>query len=1278
MTTIQPQGFLCYNNSDLIRDGYIYPFLTAEHDMQYESTAGKRLWERRIERGTTRKGIYYQGVYDDDNNLVKVRERRTLLPAEKIKVEIIFSKVMRNAIVHPISPGAIPGFAGFFLGHIGTGMGMGGITSGTTEMVFHLLDSETIINRPVRITSDIKKSGLIDCVEVFGGCPLSVFGVVWNYSKPEDEDEEVVNGFDFTSEQLDNIGRHTRGSYKGGPRLLIDGATDQDGRFGSVGIPEVDYKEVLKEYQKDIFIKIKRDLRRIPFRADNEEASGDIAYPFSSRRVNDAIDKYIEIDTNGLEIDDVIYVTISIAKKKHNRHAIRHRGDVGQGNTIAGLPGWNMAIGSRVDAFDYTLKKWPVFANKDLEESKLGINDYKNFKDDDQNDNFDIIEGWRLSDVNNERLERYWAADYRGILLVDRHSIEVIFPRESIRNQLWFRKYLEDLDFTYPSGKDGEYYWEDLEVKIEDRLDVDRAAGFLFDISETCNSLLYDREKIPYYRPFALAIQNSEKYSNNNDKSGIGIVHLDLKKNTLNVTNLNQYDLSYAEFNPCEGRPRIGDSCEDEWHSKLNYFSAISDPGAMGGRTFFSREYIENEFLGWRPEGGTIESNWYLETPYFCGNFGRDARVYIEHMGGPSLNNFSSIFVDTVPSIPSTMSMDVSRYDNESLLCYKDEKFDSLSLQRFPDHIFENHFKNTEIDFNRPSFILDETFDHEKYKIVGQNNILGLYPNYSNGIPLTIPKVLMCYEPFIYNFHKYKELMDYEYKLDDDKLTIGAQSDDLRENYIREIKIEYSLGKEIIEDEYISLYFEGSDKSITNIKQYMAPYEDDDEKNLILTIPCHYYNGNYIVFKGEFFNKADIKSIKALVVNPEKSYRFNQYSLDSEQVSLTYDRMGRIVIFFADDNANISAVVSYNNGRDWFTQWGLIRLLSGETASLPYALSSDKGSIIHLFYCLNDKFLMYKEIDVNYFNLTDPPIEYHAPVEFDITTPEEDMDIKESSLYQFSEQGRQLRRKPSYFLIGDSNDSYFEEQIKISQEIKNKNKKDDDFLMYPRFLFEGDIEEMKDDYMGSAYTPHTDKSGYRYLFYEENGLLQIKASINIKNWYTLAEDLILHKHFLIDDEKGDIRKIKNIQLIRDWVNKDILSILYFCDNMLFVRHFYSNLISRYGDQIYEYMELNEQSASRPIFLIGEMDDSIKEQARKDKIEDIRLKDSDMYIDIPYDIDMLELFDNSLSVDINTQPYAYVTKTGIARISYKDGNGKLCFINLNGLNNPIPEQLLSPI
>ncbi|KKK78275.1 hypothetical protein LCGC14_2845200, partial [marine sediment metagenome] len=305
---------------------------------------------------------------------------------------------------------------------------LGGITQGITEITYHLLDAETIINQPVKVTQQMINTGIYI---VNDGYPLSVFGIVKEFEKEIIVDGEVIGtekvGLDFTEEQLDVIGKFSNGAWQGSVRKRISGATDSNGLFGAIGIPEIKFEDVAQPEQEQLFIKIVRDDRKLKFRGDNPDATGDKAYPFkiTGNWAVDATDKQIRIktiDENNrpiLKSGDIIYLTYSIAYERHLRQTLTHLGKIGQTSSI-GIVGFTAAIESKADIFDYQISSWKVpvlpdnitLSNIDELETKYAIDDdYKlsflKYKDirikerdiEDYNpveeNDCDIIEGWR-------------------------------------------------------------------------------------------------------------------------------------------------------------------------------------------------------------------------------------------------------------------------------------------------------------------------------------------------------------------------------------------------------------------------------------------------------------------------------------------------------------------------------------------------------------------------------------------------------------------------------------------------------------------------------------------------------------------------------------------------------------------------------------------------------------------------------------------------------------------------------------------------------------------
>ena len=100
--------YLCYNNGDLIRDGFISTFIRKSY--REDNSLTKPVTTFNFSRLKNRpKGVTYtiKRLESDPTIIVEVIERKKLLPAEKLMIEIEFSKTMKNAVSHPIGPGAV-------------------------------------------------------------------------------------------------------------------------------------------------------------------------------------------------------------------------------------------------------------------------------------------------------------------------------------------------------------------------------------------------------------------------------------------------------------------------------------------------------------------------------------------------------------------------------------------------------------------------------------------------------------------------------------------------------------------------------------------------------------------------------------------------------------------------------------------------------------------------------------------------------------------------------------------------------------------------------------------------------------------------------------------------------------------------------------------------------------------------------------------------------------------------------------------------------------------
>ena len=1337
--------YLCYNNSDLIRDGFI-PIKIKKEYIPVDSFSLNRL-------NNPPKGVFYRVIRDENGEVTQVTETKKLLPAEKIKIEIDFSKVMKGANQPLISPGDL----GFnpLVNMIGTPLlapaNLGGITQGITEITYHLLDAETIINQPIKVTQQMINTGVYI---VDDGYPLSVFGIVREFEKEiiingESSTEKI--GLDFTEEQLRLIGKFSNGVWQGTRRKRISGATDSNGLFGAIGIPENKFEDVAQPEQEQLFIKIVRDDRKLKFRGDNPDASGDKAYPFkiTGNWSVDVTDKQIRIKTRDevgnpiLKSGDTIYLTYSVAYDRHLRQTLTHLGKIGQTSSF-GVGGFIGAIESKADIFDYQISLWPVpklpsgifMNNIDMIENvytedsdyKLSPINYINIRRRERDitgyereQDSDEIEGWRVSEAITDQVKIFWAADYRGILIYRYGIISVILKRENIRDQEWFTEYLEGLEFTVPTGSSGQYLSIDLEKKIEDEVELNRESGQMFDISEINNSLLFDREKIPYYRPFAKALLNASKYDIRDNSTGIGIINLDLYS-SLDVFfhDLDLFDLSFAEFRVANAQPQKSYSCEESFDiMPHHYFSQNYDAQNNGPGAWYDRDFIENEIFEWRPAGGQIESYWKQETPYFCGKFNKKSRVYIERMGGPSLDNYSWIYVDTQPFVPSNISVDSNYYNKEAIVLFKDEKVhNGLAYHILKDINFFNGIYFYEKDINQNH--IRENYEYQKYKIRGYNRITGDKYSYSNGIPI-IDNLL------IENSEGIKQEFLWEVEIfNESGTTINGENNLVNFNneeniFIAALPQEWNINKMIIEydwgdnvsgelvkvmsqdkNRFITFYFEDTDVSIDNIIFPMLPLKKGvplkGQKN-IFNINFGYYNGRILKFYGNMWGRIKLKSIKLEIISPinpnnDKEVNIEDYRINSGQSAIINDQFGKILVFYSNEETeNIDVAISYDNGGKWNIHKGIIRLIKGESATIPFVLKSHADQYIYLFYVLNDIFLMCKKINTNDFNLPDAFVEPLIPEIYGIYDPL--LEDPESFYWgAFSELGHNVRKSSSYFVAGDSEEEFFQEQIIINEEIKKVNKeieKDnkenrskgiDEIinLQVPRFIFVGDEKNMDDKFEGTI-AAYVDDSGTYRVFMIKDNKLTIKRSSDFFEWKYDIRDVEIHKNYVDPNiNKGKTIEIKNIQLLRNDYDTDIITVLYFHDNMLFMRHFSSSLLNPFYDvdgdiingHIKNNLELTSSSGNKSIFLIGNMPEDIRNKKIEEIDNNISEENSELMIKIPYTKEEVEKFNENFNVDMDTQVYGYTSTNGLIKILYKDNFDLLNSITIDSLNSPNPE------
>jgi len=1362
MPLTRPIGFLCYNNSELARDGYIEPSMSnviPAEDFNFN----------KLKRN--RKGVSYQLVKDDPNDPTKITnviETRRLLPAEKLKVEIQFSKTLKNAVTNPIAPGSIPGAAGFFVGNLFSGIGFGGITSGFTDFVYDIIDSKTIINEAITVTQNILDTGIVE----FETFPISIFGIVKEFQEGVIDEElfrdahpqarieldisgDLIGyiGLDFTGDQTGRIGQHSKGSYQGGPRKRIDGATNSKGQFGETGSPFINIVDsagdsgnppeqevILLPGQNNIFLEIIRDHRKLKFRGDNKDVSGVRYYPFKNREVDDITDHNIRIDTADLNLDDIIYITYLTASERRVRQAMRHKGIVGQGNRF-GVSGWNLEIGSEMDIFDYQIRDWIVHSefpeeNAPDSEFKISYNQYVNWKKIEErfnknisesttavekesleqeknemfNENFRLLEGWRMSSIVTSRLEFMWAADYRGILLMtDRQPAIVVVPFTKIRDLEWFVDYLKSLDFIEkhidPITK--ETIYDDLKIEIDrdsDRLkDMEEAP---IDIGGAANAVLYDREKVPYYRPFALALQEISPFSEDDNNSGVGIISLDVLLNAFfnsadtgltsqdfytelmhsfsqqiqdfflsfrpSLKDLKFADLSLSVFDWTTSSPTQFIECSDRFPIReFNYNCHTYDPSGGPG-IWLTTSYIENQLFEWRPPGGFIESYWKMDTPYFCGDFKRDTRIYIEKVGGNSLDNFSWIYIDTRPDVIDSISIDKDVKKEKSYLSFYDNiVHNSLSYHVFSDGDIHKAYKHLGIDplkghsrafletDNDPSRINDV---HRNQVLLGYNNMLGDSPSFTLGKPITnlesASEQFGLEETFEEDIWSNSSLYDLNFLDEVPKIhnvpfnwafkNITVDYENIRQSYTPQLET------------YATVYFEGDDVAVNNFSLKEGP--NDNGRNII-SIDCSYYNAENIQLLGDIWPNIKINEIKATIID---EFDLKKYKIDEGQSSIVSDGQGKVLVFFADSiNSNISVAISNDDTDTWEIHRNIIRLLSDESATFPIALQDSKNDKIHLFYVLNNAYIMYKSIDTKLFLTDDVWKLYQAPDYYNERSLDDDVDEPTSSLNKFTSSGRRLRQGVSYFALGDASSSFFIKQMDINKKIKQKNFNENNNQTI-RFDFDGDEEEMDITYNGKSFAVNIDDKGLLRLFFSEERGFSVRVSSNFAKWEYIGRNLPLHKTYFSDSDKEEnVPVISNIQIAKNYFNDKMLHVFYFYNNMLLMRRIPSNILNVQYDTDDNKIDRDLRLAlqvdsnmedSRPMFIVGQITDNIL-QDRLDEIS-INTTSSSIAIFFPYPGDSIARFDETMAIDTTTQIGAYATREGDIRVIYKDILGNL--------------------
>ena len=136
--------------------------------------------------------------------------------------------------------------------------------------------------------------------------------------------------------------------------------------------------------------------------------------------------------------------------------------------------------------------------------------------------------------------------------------------------------------------------------------------------------------------------------------------------------------------------------------------------------------------------------------------------------------------------------------------------------------------------------------------------------------------------------------------------------------------------------------------------------------------------------------------------------------------------------------------------------------------------------------------------------------------------------------------------------------------------------------------------------------------------------------------------------------------------------------------MLFLRNLQSNLLETTvvdgqldNSKLLKQLEVTDNLDHKPLFLIGDMPDGIKEKKRQELQNGVPELDSELGILISYPSGVLAKFDENLSVDVDTQSLGYINRQGIVRVFYKNGLRDLNSLIVDGFYICYPEIFYKP-
>ena len=1248
MALCKPFGFLAYNISEPAPHGFITRKLVKQYPPGVEPSEAQRT---NPQVGQTFKLIV--DPQDPTAGMVWVEERQ-MLPSNRLGVEFVFrTKSTSNNITLSEVVGSDSTFGlGVFGGGAGTlgiaianSIFLGGITPVRSKFAWHACSAVTKYDVPIKITQEILESKEVK----FSDYLMTVIGVFDEPLALTDAEKSRIGITNARVYGIQGVDEYIGSMIEGQDKRDLDG----DGQLDDVAFFPPENKlssqtiyESKNRFEEQIF-----DERVYRFRSD--ATSGRYAFGLTPTSFQDLSSKTFKIKTDGLKVNDVVYISGTFAKELYFRQLMNHDATLvelpspaptGRSGSDSIIP-----IKSNVDSFNFQFVKWRV--PKDVNKEKIDIKIFDPSENDLTVDNrtWDAVDGWRLSDMIASNTNSFFAADSRGFLLVDASSgkSEVIVFRSSILNddgsdESWFQKFLIQNDL--------------INNTFDASFNADRdLVGHMFDINPVTNSILFDSEKTAYWRPLALAL--------NSAPPGVGVFMLDLVNNRINAPNQDiavVVDLSNVKFIESGNTSSFPSSYNALPCAGLTGFDSVGIDGDTG--SFYDPIDPNNDWNLFVPiPPGNLYTDWLLSTPFFLGKFDRNARVFVEAFlpDGALAREFSAIYVRTVPKVESSLSIDYTDNRDEAFSFFENGDLEILASYRLRDGYLQTQMNQLQYyadgNHKKPAFV------HDDFKVVGYNLVLGDFPSYSVGEIISKEKIEICNVDDV-DFEDIYSRKTITVPTGSDAVEINVDEPDL----YRDLQFVYTIPNSATDiDPYLSLEFVSSGQVINNI---LLPTSPGSHKVLV---DGRFYGGTPLKVYGDIVDVSTSFQINAITTTSDL---ISIYWINGRQTATAIDGRNRIFVFYTDEvSSNISVAMSGDLGSSWWVFRDIIRLKQGESAESPYVVVDKLNDTIYLFYKLDGRFLVVKRIWTGWFVCDDQFLSYEPPEEFD------DKSDDLLSIDQYSEGGRALRQEPSYFVVGDG------EELKFTEEIEQSRLRRENDLT-TRFEFTGStVDQMDQAFDSASYAIwYDDKAHFRVIFVSDEGRAFIKQSSDYQQWSYICKNVVLHKVLADDNPDEEDLGVENPQALYDDLN-DSIYIFYFYDNAMFVRRFDNNLLypqfggllpgefveddeggSYLSESILEHMKITDSSTSKPTFVVGEITGRL--------LEAIDSSDPTLIVDIFYPQEQIERFTDNFAIDSSAKPVGYSTKTGILRGLYKSDEGFIYGFTLNGMRPSLDVQL----